>query len=89
MGRKPIGRKAMTNVERQRRYQAKLRAAKLKRVASRIEAVAKLVIAAALAGGDLNSVPRDTREGYITSAEDVIAGLRAAGLSIVRTSTLR
>jgi hypothetical protein len=89
MGRKPLGRKAMTSAERQRRFQKRARAKKLRRAAARIGATAKPVIAAVLAGGDLDAVPSETRENCLASAEAVLSGLLAAGLSIVRTSSLR
>jgi hypothetical protein len=78
----------MTNAERQRRYQAKRRDARLRRARARIDAVAKPVIAAVLAGGDLDAVPPGARQGCLASAEAVIKGLRDVGLSIVRTSSL-
>jgi len=89
VGRRPLGRKAMTLAERQRRYRERARAEKLKRATAKMDAVAKPVIAAVLAGGDLDGVPPDTQQRCLASAEAVLAGLRAAGLSIVRTSRLR
>jgi hypothetical protein len=89
MGRRPIGRKAMTSAERVRRTRARQRAAKLKRATARMDAAARPVIAAVMAGGDLEGVSPDTRQGCIATAEAVLAGLRAAGLSIVRTSSLK
>ena len=89
MGRRPIGRKAMTSAERVRRSRARVRAAKLKQAAARMDAAARSVIAAALAGGDLHAVPPDTQQRYLADAEAVLESLRAAGLSLIRTSKLK
>jgi hypothetical protein len=47
------------------------------------------VIAAVLAGGDPDAVPSDTRQACRIDAGAVLSGPRAAGWSIVRTSSLR
>jgi len=52
-------------------------------------AVAKPVIAAALAGGDLQAVPPDAQQRYLADAEAVLESLRTAGLSVIRTSKLK
>lgn len=89
MGRKPIGRKAMTDAERKRQQRERARAAKLKRDAAKMEVIARPVIAAVLASGHLAAVSPAPQNGCLTDAKAVLAGLRAAGLSIVRTSSLK
>lgn len=76
MGRKPIGRRAMTGAELVRRHREKKRAARLKRAATRMDAIARPVIAGVVAKGD-------------TTPEAILEGLRAAGLSIVKTKSLK
>ena len=89
MGRKPVGRRAMTTTERMRRLRARAQAAKLERAAARMDARAKPVIAGVLAGVDLDAIPPEARECCLASAEAILSALRAAGLSIVRTVSLR
>ena len=89
VGRKPLGRKAMTSAERVRRSRERARAERLRRAAARMDAQARKVIAAVMAGGELAGVPAQTQQGCLTTADALLAALRAAGLSIVRTSSLK
>jgi hypothetical protein len=89
MGRKPVGRRAMTPAQRMRRLRAKAQAAKLERTAVRMNALAEKLIAAVLAGGDLAAVAPDTQQRCLMDAQAILVNLRTAGLSIVRTKTVK
>lgn len=86
MGRRAIGDKPMTALERQHHRRERLKLARERRANAAAERLAKRTIAAILAGADLQTISVETRQRCFADADAIISALRARKLSIVYTT---